>query len=222
LRLWRKLRRADRRKAGREIAYWRGRKEYEQTLGHEHYEHFFTTHFGLEPDFYAGRSILDIGCGPRGSLEWATMASRRVGLDPLAGEYRELGVDAHAMEYVAAPAEAMPLPDDAFDVVSSFNSLDHVDDLGRTIGEIKRVVRPGGLFLLLTELGHEPTWEEPQDFSWEVVSLFEPELRPLDERHFEKSRPGIYDSVTAGVPYDHSEPTRRTGVLSAKFEAPST
>ena len=29
----------------------------------------------------------DIGCGPRGSLEWATMAAERVGLDPPVNKY---------------------------------------------------------------------------------------------------------------------------------------
>lgn len=50
----------------------------------------------------AGRRVLDVGCGPRGSLEWADRARVRVGLDPLVDAYRELGVADHAMGYVAA------------------------------------------------------------------------------------------------------------------------
>jgi ubiquinone/menaquinone biosynthesis C-methylase UbiE len=35
----------------------------------------------------------------------------------------------HGMTYVAARSEEIPFPEGYFDVVSSFNSLDHVDDL---------------------------------------------------------------------------------------------
>src|SRR3954468_20042683 len=109
-------------KGDHELAFWRARMDDEGgRLENRHYEHFFTTWFGLDRDFYVGRRVLDVGCGPRGSLEWATMAARRAGLDPLADAYRsELGASERAMEYLAAGAEAIPAPDDAFDVVTSF------------------------------------------------------------------------------------------------------
>ena len=88
---------------------------------------------------------MDIGCGPRGSLEWAEMATVRVGLDPLAESYRELGTEEHRMQYVASGSENVPFPDGTFDIVTSFNSLDHVHNLNKTIREIKRVLKPGGL-----------------------------------------------------------------------------
>jgi len=54
---------------------------------------------------------LDIGCGPRGSLEWADMTKERYGLDPLANEYLKLGADKHKMKYVASGAEKIPFED---------------------------------------------------------------------------------------------------------------
>src|SRR5512145_2406788 len=133
-----------------ELACWRKKLRQESgQLSHRHYERFYTTFFGIEREFYAGKRIVDIGCGPRGSLEWADMAAERVGLDPLVSAYRALGIDRHRMAYVNAPAERIPFPDAYFDVVTSFNSLDHVDDLGQAIREIKRVAKPGGLFLLI-------------------------------------------------------------------------
>ena len=32
----------------------------------------YTVVFGLTRDDFAGKAVLDVGCGPRGSLEWAT------------------------------------------------------------------------------------------------------------------------------------------------------
>nr|PZN25800.1 MAG: hypothetical protein DIU80_14285 [Chloroflexota bacterium] len=184
------------------------------------YEYFYTEHFGFDRRFYAGKKVLDIGCGPQGSLEWADGAALRVGLDPLALAYRRLGTRDHRMDYVTAGSEHIPFPDGAFDIVCAFNALDHVDDLERTISEIVRVVAPGGWFLLLTELNHAPTICEPVTFSWEIVRRFEPQLRLVDERHYEKTEDGMYPSIRAGVPYDHADHRQRYGILSAKFQKP--
>lgn len=208
-------------KGDHELAYWRSRKEAEGQLSNDHYVKFYTSHFGFEPSFYAGKRVLDIGCGPRGSLEWANMAAERVGLDPLANEYLRLGADKHAMRYVASPAEKIPFADGHFDVVCSFNSLDHVDNLERTIAEIIRVVRPGGHVLLLTDVNHDPTPAEPIVFSWEVVDAFKPALECLEVRRYEKKAVGLYQSIDEALAYDDANTTRRYGVLSAKFRKPS-
>lgn len=199
------------------LDYWKSRKAIERQLSNDHYIEFYTTHFRLEPGFYSGKSILDIGCGPRGSLEWANMALERIGIDSLVKQYLKLGADKHKMKYVAAYAESIPFDDDYFDVVSSFNSLDHIADLHATISEIKRVLKLGGLFLLLTELNHEPRIREPQEFSWDVVQLFLPDFEILDEKHYEKKAKGIYESIRQGIPYEHSDRSKHCGILSVKF-----
>ena len=38
--------------------------------------------------------------------------------------------------HFAAPSEAIPYPDGRFDIVTTFNSLDHVDDPRRTVAGI--------------------------------------------------------------------------------------
>ena len=50
------------------------------------------------------------------------------------------------MTYVAASSDAIPFPAEHFDVVCSFNSLDHVANLEKTIAENKRMVGPEGCF----------------------------------------------------------------------------
>jgi SAM-dependent methyltransferase len=204
-----------RRKRTEELRYWRDRKAAEGELDHSHYEAIFTGLAGLEREFYDCKELLDVGCGPRGSLNWATNARRRVGLDPLARDYRALGIDAHLMEYVTAPAEDMPFKDASFDVVTSFNSLDHVDDLDRTIAEIKRVLRPGGHLVLVVEVGHEPTWSEPQTIEWGVCSRFEPELETVHSAAYERGGDNMYDGAWSGQRFDHDDPTPRSGLLTA-------
>lgn len=200
-----------------ELAYWRGRQDAEGELANSWYERFYTGHFRLTHDDYVGKRVLDIGCGPRGSLEWADMTAERVGLDPLADDYLALGAAGHAMTYVASGAEDMPFDDASFDIVCSFNSLDHVDDPDAVIEEIKRVTCFGGLLLMMSDVHRRPTPQEPILLPWHVHRQFEPEFRIQLVEHLEKREPGTYQSVEAGVPFDHADPTDRYGVVTARM-----
>jgi ubiquinone/menaquinone biosynthesis C-methylase UbiE len=119
------------------------------------------------------------------------------------------------MEYVAAGAEAMPFEDDTFDVVTSLNSLDHVDDLAATVEEIKRVLRPGGHLVLAVEIGHERTWTEPQTISWSVCELFAPELEVVRSHEYERTGDSLYAYARAGRTFNHGDPAPRPGLLVA-------
>ena len=200
-----------------ELAYWSKRKDAEGELENSWFERFYTDHFGLTRADYGGKRVLDIGCGPRGSLEWATMARERIGVDPLADDYLQMGAADHAMTYVAAGAETIPFEDHRFDVVCSFNSLDHVDDLEAAISEMKRLTAVGGLLLVITDVHDKPTPQEPICFDWDVVELFAPEFALQSLHSHEKQGGGAYQSAEQGVFFDHADPRRRYGVLSARF-----
>lgn len=204
-----------------ELRYWRGVtrpiRDNRARLEHEraHYEHFFTTFFGLTQGDYAGRRLLDIGCGPCGSLEWASTAAERIGLDPLAAEYQKLANDRQAMTYVAVPSEAIPFADGHFDCVSSFNSLDHVDDVEATIAEIKRITAPGGRLLLIVEIGHEPTPTEPHRLDETIVLKFAPEFEVVSLRTFGvRADHNVYGSMLDAIPYIPGKP----GILAVRLE----
>jgi SAM-dependent methyltransferase len=175
-----------------ELKYWSERYSAEnQILSNTHYEPLYTSAFELDCSAYSGKRILDIGCGPRGSLEWADVAAQRVGLDPLVPDYRKLGIDRHKMEYCAAPSHKIPFPDGHFDFVTCLNALDHVDDFEGTVGEIKRVTKPGGFFLLSVEIDHAPTPAEPITITREKLRAFGPEFELVREELF-------------GTPEDHN------------------
>ena len=114
------------------------------------------------PEVFAGQVVVDVGPGPLGFPD-ACPARVSIGVDPLAERYADhdlLLPDSPAL-YLNAGAEAIPLLAASADIVLARNSLDYVSDPERALGEIRRILRPGGLAILLFDVGSEPTVREP-------------------------------------------------------------
>ena len=63
-----------------------------------------------------------------------------------------------------APAEDLPFEDNTFDVAVSTLVLCGVDDQPRALRELRRVLRPGGLFLFIEHVrSDDPSWARLQD-----------------------------------------------------------
>jgi len=197
-------------KGAYEYAYWKSRHLEEQTLQNSFYKSIFTKGVDLPPSFYTGKRILDVGCGPRGSLEWCGDAKERVGLDTLAERYRKLGTDDHAMTYVPAGAEVIPFDDNHFDIVTSINSLDHVVNVEAAVTEMHRVLCPGGSLIVMVDIHERPTVAEPHCIPWDLSDQLRDRFDIVMEEHREKSASG---SRTGTPAFDHSDPTKRYGVL---------
>ena len=117
-----------------------------------------------EPDdtFLAGKVVADFGCGPRGSLCWATQAKERIGIDILADKYRRFGTDQHPMRYVQCSETQIPLPDESVDVIFTVNALDHVVNLHAICRELRRILKPGGEIIGSFNLDEPACINEPQ------------------------------------------------------------
>jgi ubiquinone/menaquinone biosynthesis C-methylase UbiE len=93
----------------------------------------------------AGR-VLDLGTGTGRDLPLLPPGVRAVGVDPHRAGLRRARRRAPSVPLVVARAEALPFRDGAFDTVLSSLVLCSVDDPGRALAEIQRVLRPGGTF----------------------------------------------------------------------------
>jgi demethylmenaquinone methyltransferase / 2-methoxy-6-polyprenyl-1,4-benzoquinol methylase len=78
-----------------------------------------------------------------------------VGLDPSVGMLREAR-RVHAGPLVQGRAEAIPLRDDTFDMLSMGFALRHVTTLETAFVEYRRVLKPGGRLLML-EISRPPS-----------------------------------------------------------------
>ena len=80
----------------------------------------------------------------------------RIGVDPLPLVYPSCGEELQkeiqsrrdALHFVRSSGEALPFQDVCAGLAVCFNVLDHVNNAPQVVGEIFRILRPGGLFFL--------------------------------------------------------------------------
>lgn len=131
---------------------------------YRHFDHAALTVIGYllgESPLLKGR-ILDVGCGDGItdlSIALRTQCQELVGVDPfkgyerLPGMMRDNHVPAEAwptnLRFLPADANHLPFEDDSFDVVISWGSLEHIaGGYLQAMREIKRVLKPDGLFMV--------------------------------------------------------------------------
>ncbi len=109
------------------------------------------------PDLHG--NLLDFGCGAKPYRELFS-ASTYVGCDVPTGGHNHKGEDID----VFFDGRRLPFPDSAFDSIFSSEVFEHVFDLQAVLGELSRVLRPGGRVLATVPfIWHEH--EEPFDFA---------------------------------------------------------
>ena len=114
--------------------------------------------------------MLDVGCGPQPKPSYLAGVPDRLiaGLDPLLPSSGP-----HPFPFAQGVGEFLPWIDGSFQAVVIGTSLDHVLLLDRALAEVKRVLRPGGVFL--SWVGFLPG-SIPYD-------PFDPLIQPADQYH---------------------------------------
>jgi ubiquinone/menaquinone biosynthesis C-methylase UbiE len=103
-------------------------------------------------DLGPGDVVVDIGCGPGVAARLAAARGATVtGVDPSAVMLRTARVLTRRgnVRYESGAAEELPVRDGSATVVWSIASVHHWPDLDAALGEIRRVLRPGGRFVTI-------------------------------------------------------------------------
>ena len=106
-----------------------------------------------------GEHLLDIACGPGQLLKVAVtkgLVATGIDLSPAAIALCQKRVP--TAEATVANAEALPFADNTFDLVTCLGSLERMLDRPRVLGEVKRVLRPGGRACFLVRNADHPLW----------------------------------------------------------------
>jgi SAM-dependent methyltransferase len=134
----------------------RAKEEYEDELAGGFLKWF--EHIDLR-----SKSVLDLGSGYGGrTLRYKELGARQaVGLEialtaaldgRLFAESRSADVG-----FTTGVGESLPFADNSFDVVTSYDVFEHVQDLGRVLDECRRVLKPGGVLYAVFPPFYHPT-----------------------------------------------------------------
>lgn len=127
----------------------------------------------------------DIGCGT-GALSRTILNKCNpvsiTGIDPSEGfiDYARSVTDDDRAEFQTAGAEGLPFSDNSLDVVASALAINFVPDRKKALGEMLRVVRPGGLVSFYV-------WDYPGggmgfiDVFWRAAADIDPSAEELNE-----------------------------------------
>lgn len=138
--------------------------------------------------FIKGKKVLDVGCGNAyGTSLMAESAAEITGLD-----YDAATIDQNRKQYSSivnlrferAVIPPLPLPDQSFDVITSFQFIEHIHPRAEFIRECLRVLKPGGKLLITTPNNkmslarnpfhvHEYTFDEMKKEVAAITNAFE-------------------------------------------------
>ena len=98
-----------------------------------------------------GIKILEVGCGAGRLTNYLTQR----GFNIIGFDISRSLIEEGDMRYpdaikLLASGDSMPFSDSTFDVVLSFDVLEHIPDLNEHILEVRRVLKKGGLYLFQT------------------------------------------------------------------------
>ncbi|HTT45694.1 MAG TPA: ubiquinone/menaquinone biosynthesis methyltransferase [Thermoplasmata archaeon] len=137
--------------------------------------------------------VLDIGCG---TGELARLAARHYGSARVVGaDFTRAMLENAArssddrpersrLEFARATALRLPFPDGTFDLVTNAFVARNLSDLGAAFREVRRVLRPGGVFLTL-----------------EITEPASPTVNRLFHAYFDRVVPWLGGAVGSAGPY---------------------
>ena len=122
-------------------------------------EHTPVALWGLKHlDIKSDDIILDVGCGGGININRMAKNAKKVyGVDysidsvKVSREVNRQEIYDGKVEVVQGDVQSLPFEDETFDIVTAFETVYFWPNIEKCFGEVKRVLKPGGIFLIGTE-----------------------------------------------------------------------
>jgi SAM-dependent methyltransferase len=154
--------------------------------GQIYYEHVHR--YAIAARYCVGKRVLDAASGEGyGAALLAQGAAAVIGVDIDAESIAHARRSYYAsnLRFLQGSVTSLPLPDMSVDVVTSFETIEHVGEHEQMLDEIRRVLAPGGVLVISSPnklvYSDEPGFANP----YHVKELYFSELRDLLTRRFE-------------------------------------
>lgn len=168
------------------------------------------------------KNVLDIasGTGYGSALLGETAASvTGVDVDADAIEYANKNYASKNVKFVQGEGTKIPIADDTFDVVVSYETIEHIKDYKTFMAEVKRVLKKDGLFILSTP----NDLEYPEGNHFHIHEFTPKELEKLVKGYFKNIKTyyqgnwlynGIFSKKTLETKWDKSVRTLQLANIS--------
>lgn len=177
--------------------------------------------YGAACELVEGKRVLDVACGEGyGTNLLAQRAKSVVGVD-IAPEAVIHAADKYGRTYLAGSCTALPFETDSFDVVVSFETLEHIGEADQLqfLAEIRRVLAPEGLLIICTPDKKTYTDERDYENEFHVKELYHEEFRELLSGHFTNVALYRQRAMYASVMLPDEGVPSRSGQVHADFSA---
>ncbi|MDP2827017.1 MAG: class I SAM-dependent methyltransferase [Sulfuricellaceae bacterium] len=149
--------------------------------------------YAFASQYASGLRVLDVACGEGyGSHLLAQQGAEMVvGVDisPAAACHAGSRYGDRA-SFIVGSCAVLPFPDQSFDRVVSFETIEHIsaEDQERMLAEIRRVLKPGGLFILSSP--NKKTYSDDRQYhnEFHLKELYRDELDSLLSPYFPATR----------------------------------
>lgn len=159
---------------------WTGERMETDILSAATIEHLHR--YAIASDLVKNKTVLDIASGEGyGSWILASHALKVVGVDISGSVVKnaEKKYKASNLQFLTGSVTSIPFENESFDVVVSFETLEHIEDHHGMLSEIKRVLRPKGIVLISTpdkkyysdESGYKNPFHKNELYRDEFISL---------------------------------------------------
>lgn len=148
-------------------------------------EHVSRYRFSLQ--FAKNRTVLDLGCGTGyGSLLLSQAATQVVGLDIdlQSVKYASIHYQTSNLFFAQMDCQRLGLPNRTFDLVISFEAIEHVTEQQQMLSEIKRVLTREGLVIISTPEKTRYNAGKKKPNPYHLRELSETEFSDLLELYF--------------------------------------
>lgn len=155
------------------------------------YEHWHRYAFAMQ--FARGKRVLDAACGEGyGSAMLARDAASVLGLDisgqSIAHALQRYGDAGGRLRFATADVTQLDLPDASFDLIVSFETLEHVQEQEAMVAGFARLLRPDGVLLISSPDKANYSDAAGHDNPYHVRELYRAEFERLLAAHFPARR----------------------------------
>lgn len=164
---------------------WTGERIETDVFNETSIEHLHR--YAWTTELVKNKKVLDLACGEGyGSNLLASTAASVAGIDidQSVIEAAKSKYKGSNLEFITGNVEQLVFADHEFDVIVSFETIEHISKPEKMMDEIKRILKPGGSLIISTPDKNNYTDKRGTKNPFHIKEFYEEEFRALLSRYF--------------------------------------